>query len=224
MTDSPTPTSQSDETAAKRGDPIIYHLENGDTLPGVLWESCVGFSKLRLLFNRPMYEKYGDVNGWFSKEFIESCHWCIPEACNYGTEPGEFQFARELSAPAPKGAAEVAEPQEVQELLEHLYTLAPDMKDEGLDHFDGYFVHWDEVSEALGRAWPRTIVGYAESPLELVARLIDERDALAKVATMAMTPHRDGCDQYSDWHERLREAARAALPVSPVAGGEERTR
>jgi hypothetical protein len=69
-------------------------------------------------------------------------------------------------------------PSDVRELLEHLFKLAPTLDGEGLDHFDGYFVHWDEVTRALYKAWPDKHVGYSESPLELVHRLIDERDAL----------------------------------------------
>ncbi len=39
---------------------------------------------------------------------------------------------------------------------------------------------------------------------------------LRDVATMALTPERDSYDQYHDWHERLRAAARAALDARPA--------
>ncbi|HYE20126.1 MAG TPA: hypothetical protein VEA69_16890 [Tepidisphaeraceae bacterium] len=68
---------------------------------------------------------------------------------------------------------------EHERLYKIVTDLAPELVEEGADHFDGYFVHWDQVIEAVSQAWPDTMVGYAESPMELVSRLIDERDALA---------------------------------------------
>ena len=35
---------------------------------------------------------------------------------------------------------------------------------------------WDELTAALQRAWPDETLAWNESPLELVTRLVDERD------------------------------------------------
>src|SRR3972149_974282 len=35
---------------------------------------------------------------------------------------------------------------------------------------------WDEVLRACRAAWPGTTVSYGQSPIELITRLIDERD------------------------------------------------
>ena len=43
-----------------------------------------------------------------------------------------------------------------------------------LESFDGHFVAWDEIIEACGNG----MEGYGDSPVELINRIINERDAL----------------------------------------------
>lgn len=68
------------------------------------------------------------------------------------------------------------QPEPAREFIEQLYREEPNLKKEGLQNFDGYYVHWDKVVKALSWAWPDEKVGYIQSPLELVIRLINERD------------------------------------------------
>lgn len=47
--------------------------------------------------------------------------------------------------------------------------------------FDGHFVAWDEIIEACGNG----MEGYAQSPVELISRIINERDdAVAEVGLL----------------------------------------
>lgn len=52
----------------------------------------------------------------------------------------------------------------------------PDLKDNFQD-FDGFFVHWDEITAALQGAGD-DYIDYDQSPMELITRLINERDEL----------------------------------------------
>lgn len=71
--------------------------------------------------------------------------------------------------------------EDTAEFFAELYRLAPTLKDEGLENFDGYFIHWHEIVKACAQAWPDKNVVYSQSPLELIVQIIDERDeALAK--------------------------------------------
>lgn len=71
----------------------------------------------------------------------------------------------------------VMELEDFIELREKLFKLAPSLKEEGLENFDGYFVHWNVITEACckylgeGTSW-------SESPLELITQLIDRIDEL----------------------------------------------
>ena len=55
--------------------------------------------------------------------------------------------------------------------------------------FDGYYVHYDKVIEAVCRAWDGENPGYGNDPLELVQILIDERDDLKKSANQPCSGH-----------------------------------
>ena len=44
------------------------------------------------------------------------------------------------------------------------------------DQLDGWAVSWCELIRVVARAWPEQTVGYSESPMELVIRVINERD------------------------------------------------
>ena len=59
----------------------------------------------------------------------------------------------------------------------------PALKD-SFEDFDGFFVHWDEVADAMKAAGPE-YEGYSESPLELITQLIDERDDLLEQVNQA---------------------------------------
>ena len=61
--------------------------------------------------------------------------------------------------------------------IEDLYEIEPKLKEEGLENFEGYFVHWDEIIKTCGQAWKDTRM-YNETPLELIVDLINERDGL----------------------------------------------
>ncbi len=66
-----------------------------------------------------------------------------------------------------------------REVLNEIYEVAPSLRVEGIRNWYGYFVHWDEVLTAICQAWPdEKHIGYDQSPLELVVRLINERDEL----------------------------------------------
>jgi hypothetical protein len=56
---------------------------------------------------------------------------------------------------------------------------------------------------------PHLKLQYANA--EYTHRAVNAHDALLAVARMAMTPERDACDSYYDWHERLADAALTAL-------------
>lgn len=57
--------------------------------------------------------------------------------------------------------------------IAELYEQEPNLKEEGLERFDGYFVHWDKIIKQCATAG---VDGYSQSPAELITRLIDQRD------------------------------------------------
>lgn len=65
-----------------------------------------------------------------------------------------------------------------REFLDQLYTDEPGLKKEGLDHFSGWYVHWNEII-ARFKDDPDTN-GYSESPTELIVQVQDARDDLRK--------------------------------------------
>ena len=68
-----------------------------------------------------------------------------------------------------------------KEFIDFIYEQEPSLKKEGLDGFDGYFVHWDVIVRKCMEAWPEGH-HYDESPLELIVDLNEERDeALAEI-------------------------------------------
>lgn len=74
---------------------------------------------------------------------------------------------------------------EERSTLDDIYERAPSLRKEGIVGWYGYFVHWDEVIAAISKAWPEEKhISYDRSPLELLYRLIDERDAFRKVPTV----------------------------------------
>lgn len=53
----------------------------------------------------------------------------------------------------------------LKEQLKPIYELAPELEKEGLENFDGYFVHCDEITKLFeGEV-------YDNSPLELITKL-----------------------------------------------------
>lgn len=70
------------------------------------------------------------------------------------------------------GEGAVKSPESI--FIEELYELEPSLKTEGLERFDGYFVHWNEIIEFCHRVGG--VEGYTQSPLELISRIIDQRD------------------------------------------------
>lgn len=69
------------------------------------------------------------------------------------------------------------------QILEHV----PQLADEGLDGFDlgGYFIAWDQFINEINQAWPGERLGWDQTPLELLRRLVDERDEAIELAASA---------------------------------------
>lgn len=63
--------------------------------------------------------------------------------------------------------------QDLQSRLQHIYDLEPLLKEEGMQNFDGYFCHWNEILAFCAR---NRLDGYAQSPMELLTRLANQRD------------------------------------------------
>lgn len=61
-----------------------------------------------------------------------------------------------------------------RELVDRLYKDHPELKND-LD-FDGWYCDWQEIIGAI----PKDIDGYSQSPMEMIRRLIDQRDALVE--------------------------------------------
>ena len=82
---------------------------------------------------------------------------------------------------------EAKEMQAAMAAMRELFEREPNLKN-SLSEFDGFFVHWDEITDAMAAAGDE----YTEwdcSPLELITRLIDERDELrATVDEIRNTP------------------------------------
>lgn len=55
---------------------------------------------------------------------------------------------------------------EEQQFIKELYEEEPSLKKEGLNNFEGYYVHWDKIIEACGGGM------YDNSPIELISNLI----------------------------------------------------
>ena len=73
-------------------------------------------------------------------------------------------------------------------LEEDIYSVAPVLREEGLEHFGGYFTNWDTVIDHCAIILDKDIY-YAEDPIELFYRIkdrLDEREAeLARVQERA---------------------------------------
>ena len=65
-----------------------------------------------------------------------------------------------------------------RETLDNIYDEEPALTAEGIGNFDGYYVHYDKFFKAINQAWPDVRMDYLEDPLELVTKLIEERDEL----------------------------------------------
>lgn len=63
--------------------------------------------------------------------------------------------------------------EDLQSRLQHIYDLEPLLKEEGMQNFDGYFCHWNEILAFCAR---NRLDGYAQSPMELLTRLVNQRD------------------------------------------------
>jgi hypothetical protein len=61
--------------------------------------------------------------------------------------------------------------------VDRLYEQTPDLKADGLDCFDGYYITTDDLWDYFKRAWKK-LPAVSESPVELISKLIDERDCL----------------------------------------------
>ena len=76
-----------------------------------------------------------------------------------------------------------------REALDWIYKEQSELKKEGIQNFDGYYLTYDKFFDAIKQAWPdEKHIGYLEDPLELVTRLIDERDEAKKLLSDAL-PH-----------------------------------
>jgi hypothetical protein len=83
---------QSPASAPEQASVAIYHLDDGDTAPAFIarWWADGKQAELRVLFSDALALKYGGKNGWFAKDFLTAWKNCVPEACEMGTEPGQF--------------------------------------------------------------------------------------------------------------------------------------
>lgn len=72
--------------------------------------------------------------------------------------------------PGPDNADQI---KDLQSRLQHIYDLEPLLKEEGMQNFDGYFCHWNEILAFCAR---NRLDGYAQSPMELLTRLANQRD------------------------------------------------
>ncbi len=92
----------------------------------------------------------------------------------------KFSFSDFLLVPMRNAAharrEKVSVTRKERKILDELYKETASLKDEGIENFFGYYVSYDKVLDALCKAWPGENVGYNEDPLELVVRLIYERD------------------------------------------------
>ena len=69
------------------------------------------------------------------------------------------------------------ENKEAKEFIDGLYKEEPSLKKEGLNSFDGYYVHWNVIIKICEGAWPeKDKVFYECSPAELIVEIINERD------------------------------------------------
>lgn len=66
--------------------------------------------------------------------------------------------------------------EEALKAFRELINRVPDLK-ENFEEFDGFFVHWDQVTDTISKAG-KNYQHYSESPFELITKLIDERDDL----------------------------------------------
>lgn len=114
--------------------------------------------------------------------------YLVPEGTNklLAHFPGELDCVlRQLHASQQAVAQADTQLAEWKPVIDSIYEQAPSLRQEGLVGWEGYFTHWQVVISSVARAWPDEQVGYSQDPLELVTRLIDERDDLSKEAAQA---------------------------------------
>lgn len=75
-------------------------------------------------------------------------------------------------------------------VMKDLLEREPELKG-SFDEFDGFFVHWDEITDALANAG-EDYLDYLQSPMELIGRLIEERDQLKEQIEAPTEGERDG--------------------------------
>ena len=115
-----------------------------------------------------------------------------------------------------------------QEFIRQLYEKEPNLKKGGLEDFDGYFIHYDKVIHAVCHAWGGENPGYLSDPLELIYRLIDERDGIlislkewAETRKDAETKHRPVENIHKrilveTWNQIIKELDRQITTVEDV--------
>jgi len=119
---------------------------------------------------------------------------------------GQEFFLRALVEDAGDAVDEIerlrADQNQYKFLIETLYEMAPDMERDGVYSFSGHFASWNEVVAAIARAWPQEQVSWGRSPIELVDRLIDERNELrAAIAAEREQCCKDVCPWCADGDE-----------------------
>lgn len=102
---------------------------------------------------------------------VVQCNWCGLSGPIFGTIDEAIEAWNKLSD-AQK------EIERLNKWKEAILDAEPNLKEEGLENIWGYFVHWNEIIERCCMAWPNEKPGYSESPIELITRIIDERDEL----------------------------------------------
>ena len=102
--------------------------------------------------------------------------------------------------------------------METIIGLEPNLEKEGVENFDGYFAHWNEVIERCNQAWEKP-PGYSQSPLELITKIIDERDDYRKQVKAQDALLCKTQNPYFDLDDDLREIlGRVCIHCAGIAG------
>jgi hypothetical protein len=117
---------------------------------------------------------------------------------------GEFliEWGAALMAADKAEANRYPSPAEQLQFVRNLLNSHEEWRETGLSSFYGHFVPIKDVLQSINHAWdiPQP---YEENPLELVAKLIDERDMVRDIGTTL--------SKSVDWLRCERDRARAAL-------------
>ncbi len=71
-----------------------------------------------------------------------------------------------------------ARAKKAEEACDIVFEEAPSLRTEGMENFSGYYLSYDKFIARIRRAWPGQRCDYNEDPLELLTKLIEQRDDL----------------------------------------------